>query len=148
MAMTIRVDIVSMERPIFSGEATFVSIPTEAGEMGVTPLHTQTLSILRPGEVRVHLTDGTIARYYVGFGILEIQPMVVSIVADWALTETDAHGVDASELEAKLAEEAVYIRDYEQRGQLDFTSAQSIMIEAEERLKWVRSMRGMGGGRH
>ncbi|MDA3876682.1 MAG: ATP synthase F1 subunit epsilon [Halothiobacillus sp.] len=147
MAMTIRVDIVSMERPIFSGEATFVSIPTEAGEVGITPLHTQTLSILRPGEVRVHLTDGTVVRYFVGFGILEVQPMVVSIIADWALTEEDAHGVDASELEAKLSEEAVYIRDYEQRGQLDFTSAQSIMIEAEERLKWVRSLRGMGSGR-
>ncbi|MHB8920648.1 MAG: ATP synthase F1 subunit epsilon [Halothiobacillus sp.] len=145
--MTIRVDIVSMERPIFSGEATFVSIPTEAGEMGITPLHTQTLSILRPGEVRVHLTDGTVVRYYVGFGILEVQPMVVSVIADWALTEADAHGIDANELEAKLAEESTYMRDYEQRGQLDFTSAQSIMIEASERLKWVRSMRDLGSGR-
>ncbi|MBD3816317.1 MAG: F0F1 ATP synthase subunit epsilon, partial [Halothiobacillus sp.] len=63
--MTIRVDIVSMEKPIFSGEATFVSIPTEAGEMGVTPMHTQTLSILRPGEVRVHQPDGTVVRYFV-----------------------------------------------------------------------------------
>ncbi|ACX97134.1 ATP synthase F1 subunit epsilon [Halothiobacillus neapolitanus] len=148
MAMTIRVDIVSMEKPIFSGEATFVSIPTEAGEMGVTPMHTQTLSILRPGEVRVHQPDGTVVRYFVGFGVLEVQPMVVSIIADWALTEADAQGIDAAELEAKLSEESAMIADYEQRGQLDFTSAQSVMIEAEERLKWVRSMRGMGGGRH
>lgn len=148
MAMTIRVDIVSMERPIFTGEASFVSIPTEAGEMGITPMHTQTLAILRPGEVRVHLTDGSVVRYYVGFGVLEVQPMVVSVIADWALTEADAHGIDANELEAQLAEESVYMHDYEQRGQLDFTSAQSIMIEASERLKWVRSMRGLGGGRH
>ena len=100
MAMTIRVDIVSMERPIYSGSATFVTIPTEAGEMGVTPLHTQTLSILRPGEVRVHQADGSVVRYYVGFGVVEVQPMVVSIIADWALTETDAQGIDAAELEA------------------------------------------------
>ncbi|WP_407275776.1 ATP synthase F1 subunit epsilon [Halothiobacillus sp. DCM-1] len=145
MAMTIRVDIVSMERPIYSGSATFVTIPTEAGEMGVTPLHTQTLSILRPGEVRVHQADGSIVRYYVGFGIVEVQPMVVSIIADWALTEADAQGIDAAELEARLAEEADYVRDYEQRGQLDFTSAQSIMVEAAERLKWVRAMRNPGG---
>lgn len=147
MAMTIRVDIVSMERPIYSGSASFVTIPTESGEMGVTPLHTQTLSILRPGEVRVHQADGSVVRYYVGFGIVEVQPMVVSIIADWALTEADAQGIDAAELEARLSEEADYVRDYEQRGQLDFTSAQSIMVEAAERLKWVRSMRN-ASGRH
>lgn len=147
MAMTIRVDIVSMERPIYSGSATFVTIPTESGEMGVTPLHTQTLSTLRPGEVRVHQADGSVVRYYVGFGIVEVQPMVVSIIADWALTEADAQGIDAAELEARLSEEADYVRDYEQRGQLDFTSAQSIMVEAAERLKWVRSMRN-ASGRH
>lgn len=147
MSMTIRVDIVSMERPIYSGIATFVSIPTEAGEMGVTPLHTQTLSVLRPGEVRVHLDDGSVVRYYVGFGIVEIQPFVVSIIADWALTEEDAHGVDPTELEAQMAEESAYVRDYEQRGQLDFTSAQSIMIEASERLKWVKTMRETAGSR-
>jgi len=147
MSMTIRVDIVSMERPIYSGSATFVSIPTESGEMGVTPLHTQTLSVLRPGEVRVHLDNGDVIRYYVGFGIVEIQPFVVSIIADWAMTEEDAHGMDPAELEAEMAEESAYVRDYEQRGQLDFTSAQAIMIEASERLKWVKNMRGTTGRR-
>jgi len=147
MAMTTRVDIVSMEKPIYSGKATFVSIPTEAGEVGVTPMHTQTLSVLRPGEVRVHLEDETVIRYYVGFGILEIQPSVVSIVADWALTEEDAKSIDPNELEAKMSDKEDYVQEYEQKGQLDFASAQMIMIEGAERLKWIKSMR-QTSGRH
>lgn len=147
MAMTTRVDIVSMEKPIYSGKATFVSVPTEAGEMGITPLHTQTISVLRPGEVRVHLEDESVVRYYVGFGILEIQPHVVSIIADWALTEEDAKSIDPNELEAKMSDEEEYVQEYEQKGQLDFTSAQMIMIEGAERLKWIKSMR-QTTGRH
>lgn len=145
MAMTTRVDIVSMEKPIFSGTATFVTVPTEAGEMGVTARHTQTLSVLRPGEVRVHQDDGSIVRYFVGFGVVEVQPHVVSIIADWALTEEDAKNLDPNELEARMGEREEYVSEYEQRGQLDFTSAEMIMVEAEERLKWIKSMRATGG---
>ncbi|HSH83971.1 MAG TPA: ATP synthase F1 subunit epsilon [Guyparkeria sp.] len=143
MAMTTRVDIVSMEKPIFSGMATFVTIPTEAGEIGVTARHAQMLSVLRPGEVRVHLEDGSIVHYFVGFGVLEIQPHVVSIIADWALTEEDAKGLDPNELEARMGEEEEYVHEYEQRGQLDFTSAEMILVEGQERLKWIKSMRAV-----
>jgi len=141
--MTTRVDIVSMEKPIFSGMATFVTIPTEAGEIGVTARHAQMLSVLRPGEVRVHLEDGSIVHYFVGFGVLEIQPHVVSIIADWALTEEDAKGLDPNELEARMGEEEEYVHEYEQRGQLDFTSAEMILVEGQERLKWIKSMRAV-----
>jgi len=149
MSMTIKVDIVSMERPIYSGTATFVAVPTELGEIGITPLHSQALSKLRPGEVRVTTDNGETLRFYVGFGVVEVQPYVVSVVADWALTEEDAKDIDPAKLEDEIAHKEEYVAAYEQRGMTDFTAAQSIMIEAAERLRWIKSMRGhRPGERH
>jgi len=149
MAMTIKVDIVSMERPIYSGTATFVVVPTELGEIGITPLHSQTLSKLRPGEVRITTDKGETLRFYVGFGVVEVQPYVVSVVADWALTEEDAKDIDLARLEDEMARKEEYVAAYEQRGMTDFTAAQAIMIEAAERLRWIKSIRShRPGERH
>jgi len=149
MAMTIKVDIVSMERPIYSGTATFVVVPTELGEIGITPLHSQTLSKLRPGEVRVTTNKGETLHFYVGFGVVEVQPYVVSVVADWALTEEDAKDIDLAKLEDEMARKEEYVATYEQRGMTDFTAAQAIMIEAAERLRWIKSIRShRPGERH
>jgi len=138
-----------MERPIYSGTATFVVVPTELGEIGITPLHSQTLSKLRPGEVRITTDKGEILRFYVGFGVVEVQPYVVSVVADWALTEEDAKDIDLARLEDEMARKEEYVAAYEQRGMTDFTAAQAIMIEAAERLRWIKSIRShRPGERH
>ncbi|MDD3609435.1 MAG: ATP synthase F1 subunit epsilon [Halothiobacillaceae bacterium] len=149
MAMTTRVDIVSIDRTLYSGSATFVSVPTQMGEVGLTPLHTQLLANLRPGEVRVTSETGEITRFYVGFGILEVQPFVVTIVADWAMAEGDAEGIDIEKLQKELEAEDSYVASREQLGVLDFESAQSVLIEGAERLKWIQSLRsGRVGSRH
>jgi len=149
MAMTIKVDIVALDRPIYSGSATFCVVPTEMGDIGITPLHSQTLSKLRPGEVVVTTDKGEKLRFYVGFGIVEIQPYEISVLADWALTTEDAESIDPKELEDKMSDKEQYIAEYEQRGVTDFTAAQLIMVEAAERLRWIKSMKAhRPGERH
>ncbi|MFP4155372.1 MAG: ATP synthase F1 subunit epsilon [Halothiobacillaceae bacterium] len=150
MAMTIKVDVVALGRPIYSGIATFVVVPTEMGDIGITPLHAQTLSKLRPGEVVITTDKGEKLRFYVGFGVVEVQPYEISVLADWALTEEDAKTIDPKELEDEMSDKEKYIAEYEQRGVTDFTAAQLIMVEAAERLRWIRehSRSTKPGARH
>jgi len=105
MAMTIHVDIVSAEKEIFSGPAEAVFASAVMGEVGIYPRHTQLLTRLKPGEVRV-LIDGKEEEYYVSGGLLEVQPHLVTVLADSVIR---ADSIDeASALAAKAqAEEAV-----------------------------------------
>ena len=99
MAMTIHVDIVSAEREIFSGPAEMVIAPAEYGDVGIAPRHAQMLTRLRPGEVRIK-TEGAEDQYiYVSGGMLEVQPHVVTVLADTALRAKDID--EASAMEAK-----------------------------------------------
>jgi F-type H+-transporting ATPase subunit epsilon len=106
MASTIHVDVVSAEEQIFSGEAEFVVLPGEAGELGIYPRHTPLITRIRPGSVRIKLPNTQEEQLiFVAGGILEVQPHVVTVLADTAIRGTDLDEVKALEAR-KRAEEA------------------------------------------
>ncbi|HEX5477107.1 MAG TPA: F0F1 ATP synthase subunit epsilon, partial [Burkholderiales bacterium] len=106
MANTIHVDVVSAEESIFSGEAKFVVLPGELGELGVYPQHAPLITRLRPGAVRIAPADGAEEQLiFVAGGILEVQPKVVTVLADTAIRGTDLDEAKANDA-LKRAEEA------------------------------------------
>ena len=106
MANTIHVDVVSAEESIFSGEATFVALPGEAGELGIYPRHTPLITRIKPGSVRIQKADGGEEFVFVAGGILEVQPNVVTVLSDTAIRGKDLDEAKASEAR-KQAEEAL-----------------------------------------
>jgi F-type H+-transporting ATPase subunit epsilon len=102
---TIHVDVVSAEESIFSGEATFVVLPGEAGELGIYPRHTPLITRIRPGAVRIQKPGGEEELVFVAGGILEVQPKVVTVLADTAIRGADLDEAKANEA-LKRAEEA------------------------------------------
>ncbi|MEN9539728.1 MAG: hypothetical protein RLZZ126_1963 [Pseudomonadota bacterium] len=103
MANTIHVDVVSAEESIFSGEATFVALPGEAGELGIYPRHTPLISRIKAGSVRILKADGSEEFVFVAGGILEVQPERVTVLSDTAVRGKDLDEEKANE--AKLAAE-------------------------------------------
>ncbi len=89
MAALLKVDVVSAEASIFSGEAKFVSLPGEAGELGVLPGHTPLISKVRPGTLKIVREDGTEELVFVAGGILEVQPFGVTVLSDTAIRAAD-----------------------------------------------------------
>jgi F-type H+-transporting ATPase subunit epsilon len=137
MAKTLHVDIVSAEQAIFSGEATMVIAPGEAGELGILPEHTPLLTRVKPGTVRLQMPDGAEEEViYVSGGIMEVQPDGVTILAD---TSVRAHDLDeARAMEAKrLAEEAIANRS----GTMEIAKAQAELAEAAAQLSAIRKLR-------
>ena len=109
MANTIHVDIVSAEGQIFAGEATMVFAPGSEGELGIAPRHAPLLTTLKPGEVRVQVEGQEEQSFYVGGGALEVQPHLISVLADTAIRARDLD--EAAALGAKQrAEDAVRSR--------------------------------------
>ncbi len=106
MANTIHVDVVSAEESIFSGEATFVALPGEAGELGVYPRHTPLITRIKPGSVRIQKADGGEEFVFVAGGILEVQPHVVTVLSDTAIRGKDLDDERANAAK-KAAEEAL-----------------------------------------
>ena len=104
-AATLHVDVVSAEESIFSGEATFVVLPGEAGELGIYPRHIPLITRIKPGTVRIQKPDGTEELVFVAGGILEVQPKVVTVLADTAVRGADLDEAKANEA-LKKAEEA------------------------------------------
>ena len=106
MANTIHVDVVSAEEQIFSGEAEFVVLPGESGELGIYPRHTPLITRIRPGSVRIKIPNQQDEQLiFVAGGILEVQPNVITVLADTAIRGHDLD--EAKALEArKRAEEA------------------------------------------
>ena len=127
-APTLRLNVVSAEAEIYSGEATMISVPAQMGEIGILPRHTPLLTYLRAGEVRIHSSDGKQVLIYVSGGLLEIQPQVVTILAD---TATRAASIDqAAAAEARrLTEEA--LSKFERFGNLDLAHAELMASIAE-----------------
>jgi F-type H+-transporting ATPase subunit epsilon len=123
---TIQVEVVSAERAIFSGKATFVALPGEAGELGILPKHTPLITRIRPGAVRIERAneDGTASGeeelVFVAGGILEVQPDVVTVLADTAIRGADLDEAKATEAK-KRAEEAMA----NAKSDIDFAKAQS-----------------------
>ncbi len=128
--MTIHVNIVSVEEEIYSGQAEMVFAPAELGEVGIAPRHAPFLSRLRPGAVRVKLSQNEELPFYVSGGLIEVQPHVVTILADTALRARDID--EAAALEAKRrAEEALRDRS----GKIDYAKAQAELAEAIRQLQ-------------
>ena len=104
---TLHVDVVSAEESIFSGEAKFVALPGENGELGILPRHTPLITRIKPGAVRIRRADNDEEEFvFVAGGILEVQPGTVTVLADTAIRGKDLD--EAKALEAKkMAEEAM-----------------------------------------
>jgi F-type H+-transporting ATPase subunit epsilon len=135
--MTIHVDIVSAEEEIHSGRANVVYAPAEMGEVGIYPRHAPMLSKLKPGEVRVEPEGGGEELFFfVSGGLLEVQPHVVTVLADTAIR---AHDLDeASAMEAqKQAEQAMQ----DNKSELDFAKAKAEMVQAAAQLRAIQKLR-------
>ena len=104
-AATIHVDVVSAEESIFSGEAEFVVLPGEAGELGIYPRHAPLITRIKPGEIWLHLPGEEKHLIFVAGGILEVQPKVITVLADTAIRGADLDEAKANEA-LKRAEEA------------------------------------------
>lgn len=135
---TIHVDVVSAEESIFSGEATFVALPGEAGELGIKPRHTPLITRIKPGSVRITLADGKEEFIFVAGGILEVQPNAVTVLSDTAVRGKDLDEKKALEAK-KAAEEALK----NAKNDIDIASAQSELAVLAAELAALRKFRGM-----
>jgi F-type H+-transporting ATPase subunit epsilon len=136
MANTIHVDIVSAEGQIFSGEASMVFVPGSQGELGIAPRHAPLLTTLKAGEVRVQSEGAEEQSFYVGGGSLEIQPNLVTVLADTAARARDLD--EAAALAAKQrAEDAVR----ERTDKLDIAEAQAELARAVAQLRAIERLR-------
>ncbi|MBP9218660.1 MAG: F0F1 ATP synthase subunit epsilon [Sterolibacterium sp.] len=137
MAMTIHVDVVSAEESIFSGLAEFVALPGEAGELGILPGHMPLLTRVKPGAVRLKLPQQDAEELiFVAGGMLEVQPGLVTVLADTAIRGKDLD--EAKALDAKKrAEEALSQRSSE----LDYARAQAELAEAIAQIAAIQKLR-------
>ena len=140
MTMTIHVDIVSAEREIFSGTAEMVFAPAELGEVGISPRHAPLITKLNPGEVRVKVSDTESYPFYISGGLLEVQPHLVTILADTAIRAKDIDEAAALDAKAK-AEEALA----DKSGKIDYATAQSQLAQAVMQLRTLDRLRKRGG---
>jgi F-type H+-transporting ATPase subunit epsilon len=101
---TLHVDVVSAEALIFSGEAKFVALPGENGELGILPRHTPLITRIKPGAVRIQRVDGEEEFIFVAGGILEVQPGTVTVLADTAIRGKDLDEAKATEAKKQAAE--------------------------------------------
>jgi F-type H+-transporting ATPase subunit epsilon len=137
MANTIHVDVVSAEELIFSGEAEFVALPGEAGELGIYPKHTPLITRIRPGAVRIKVAGQAEDEFvFVAGGILEVQPNAVTVLADTAIRGHDLDEAKAAEAK-RLAEETLV----NQESKIDYATAQSELSVAIAQLAAIQRLR-------
>ena len=134
---TIQVEIVSAERALFSGEATMVVAPGKDGDLGIAPRHTPLLTSLRPGDIEVFKPEGDKEFFYVTGGILEVQPHLITVLADSALHAAELDEEAISEAKNK-AEEA--LKGATQKEELEH--AQAVLEEAAARYNAVKKLKG------
>jgi F-type H+-transporting ATPase subunit epsilon len=137
MAMTIHVDVVSAEESIFSGLVEFLAAPAEMGEVGIFPHHAPLITRIKAGAVRLKLPNEAEEQLiFVSGGILEIQPSVVTILADTAIRGHDLDEAKAQEAR-RLAEEAMK----DKSSQIDYARAQAELMEAVAQLQTIQKLR-------
>ena len=137
MATTLHVDVVSVEENVFSGEATFVALPGEVGELGIYPRHTPLITRIRPGAVRIRRADNGQEEFvFVAGGILEVQPNAVTVLADTAIRGKDLDEAKANDAK-KHAEEAMR----NAKSDIDFAKAQSEFAEMAAQIAALRKYR-------
>ena len=140
MANTIHVDVVSAEEQIFSGEAEFVALPGEAGELGIYPMHTPLITRIRPGAVRIKVAGRSDEEFvFVAGGILEVQPKGVTVLADTAIRGADLDEAKAQEAKRK-AEELMVNKD----SAIDYAKAQAELAVAVAQLAAIAKLRHKG----
>jgi len=140
MAMSIHVDVVSAEESIFSGLAEFVVLPGEAGELGILPGHMPLMTRIRPGAVRIKLQGQDREELiFVAGGILEVQPGLVTVLADTAIRGRDLDEAKAMDSKRK-AEESMANRSSE----MDYARAQAELAEAVAQLAAIQKLRKPG----
>ena len=134
---TIKVDIVSAEGEIHSGDAAMVFAPASMGEVGIAPRHAPMLTTLKPGEVRVQQEDGKEEAFYITGGIMEIQPTKVIVLADTALRgdQLDEAAALAAQQQAERALEGA-------SGETDLARAQAELTEARARYRAAQKLKG------
>jgi F-type H+-transporting ATPase subunit epsilon len=138
--MTIHVDIVSAEKEVFSGIAEMIFAPAELGELGISPRHAPLITKLNPGEVRVKVSDNESYAFFISGGILEVQPHLVTILADTAIRAKDIDEAVVLDSKAK-AEEALT----DKSGKIDYASAQAQLAQAITQLRTLDRLRKRGG---
>ncbi|SVC28566.1 uncharacterized protein METZ01_LOCUS281420 [marine metagenome] len=136
----INVEIVSAEGEIFSGEAEMVFAPARLGEVGIAPRHAPLLTDLIPGEVRVQTAEEDEKLFYVTGGVLEVQPHLVTVLADSAL-RADQLDESAALAARERAREVLEGR----HGEVDLEQAQAEMVEAEARYRAAQKLKGGRG---
>lgn len=140
MSLRVHVDIVSAEEEIFSGETEFGVFPGEAGELGIYPQHSQLITRLKPGTVRLKVPDSDDHEMiYVSGGILEVQPSMITVLADTAIRAADLD--EAKAVEAKRsAEEALKNRS----ALADYATAEAELAQAIAQLQAIKKLRNRG----
>ncbi|AEK64212.1 MAG: atpC [Collimonas fungivorans] len=140
MANTIHVDVVSAEEMIFSGEAEFVALPGESGELGIYPRHTPLITRIKPGAVRIKVAGQAQDEFvFVAGGLLEVQPNHVTVLADTAIRGADLDEAKASEAKRR-AEEALTNKE----SLIDYAKAQSELSAAIAQLAAIAKLRQKG----
>ena len=140
MANTIHVDVVSAEEQIYSGEAEFVVLPGMMGELGIYPRHTPLFTQIKPGSVRIKPLNGAEELVFVQGGFLEVQPNVVTVLADTAIRAKDLD--EKSALEAKrAAEEAMQNKTSKE----EIATAEAELSVAMAQLEAIRKLRNRAG---
>ena len=137
MANTIHVDVVSAEEQIFSGEAEFVALPGEAGELGIYPKHTPLITRIKPGAVRIKVAGRADEEFvFVAGGILEVQPNGVTVLADTAIRGSDLDEAKATEAK-RMAEELMNNKE----AKIDYAKAQAELAAAIAQLAAIHKLR-------
>jgi F-type H+-transporting ATPase subunit epsilon len=136
MAMTLHVDIVSAETEIFSGTATMIFAPAEMGEVGIAPRHAPMLTRLKPGEVRVETDGGEELSFFVSGGMLEVQPHVVTVLADTAI-----RAADIDEAQAHEAKERAEKMLADKTADIDYAKAQAELAQSVAQLRAIQKLR-------
>jgi len=137
MVATVHIDVVSAEESIFSGEAEFVAAPAQMGEVGIYPHHAPMITSIKPGALRIKLADKNEEQLiYISGGILEVQPGVVTVLADTAIR---GHDLDEAQANAakKAAEEAMKNRSSD----VDYAKAQAELAEAIAQIQAIQRLR-------
>ena len=140
MAHTIHVDVVSAEASIFSGQAEFVALPGESGELGIYPSHTPLITRIKPGAVRIKVPGKAEEEFvFVAGGILEVQPKSVTVLADTAIRGGDLDEAKAAAAK-KQAEELLNNQD----SKIDYAKAQAELAAAIAQLAAIQKLRSKG----
>lgn len=135
MAGTIQVDVVSAQEMIFSGEAEFVALPGEQGELGILPGHVPFITRIRPGTVRIK-ANGQEELIFVAGGILEVQPRVVTVLADTAI-----RGKDLDEAKAEQARKDAELALANRNSDINHAAAQAELAIASAQLAALKQLR-------